>query len=365
MKITFLLQSAKQNGGNRVVAIYAEKLLAMGHDVTVVSRVPKHGKDLPRKLLNRWKGKSTFDPNRAVFFDGLGDRHVQLPPKSPVDPENMPDADVVIATLWRTAYEIAALPPEKGAKVYFVQHHEVHDHLRRDLSAGSYYLPLRKITIADWLVDTMADVYGDTDVVKIENSVDTEQFNAPPRERNKVPTIGLLYSNKYFKGIDISLRAIQRAQEQFPDLRVVSFGMSPPGSDRPLPENSTFYKKPAQDEIRDIYAQCDVWLCGSRAEGFHLPPSEAMACRCPVVSTRIGGAVEIVTEGVNGHIVDVDDAEALGARLIDVLSRSPEDWRKMSDAAYARAHSYTWDDAARAFEAALMQIAEAPAHRGS
>lgn len=358
MKITFLLQSAKQNGGNRVVAIYAEKLLALGHDVTVVSRIPKYGKDLPRKLLNRWKGKSTFDPDRTVFFDGLGDRHVQVPPKSPIDPENMPDADVVIATLWRTAYEVASLPPEKGAKVYFVQHHEVHDHLRWDLSAGSYYLPLSKVTIADWLVDTMANTYGDTDVVKVENSVDTEQFNAPPRERNKKPTVGLLYSPKSFKGIDISLRALEIARERFPDLQVVAFGISPPETDLPLPPNSKFYKSPAQDEIRDIYAQCDVWLCGSRAEGFHLPPSEAMACRCPVVSTRIGGAVEIVTEGVNGHIVDVDDAEALGARLIDVLSLSPEEWRACSDAAHARAHSYTWDDATRAFEAALIDIAK-------
>lgn len=82
-----------------------------------------------------------------------------------------------------------------------------------------------------------------------------------------------------------------------------------------------------------------------------------MACRCPVVSTRVGGAVEIVTEGVNGHIVDVEDAEALGARLIDVLSLSPDDWRAMSDAAHARVLSYTWDDAAQAFEAALRQIA--------
>jgi glycosyltransferase involved in cell wall biosynthesis len=80
-----------------------------------------------------------------------------------------------------------------------------------------------------------------------------------------------------------------------------------------------------------------------------------MACRCPVVSTRVGGAVEIVTEGVNGHIVDVEDHEALGDRLIDVLSKSSDGWKAMSDAALDRAQHYSWEDAAKKFEAILRQ----------
>jgi glycosyltransferase involved in cell wall biosynthesis len=133
----------------------------------------------------------------------------------------------------------------------------------------------------------------------------------------------------------------------------VAFGTGPLSPDLPLPPGSLYEQRPAQDRLRELYAMCDVWLCGSWAEGFHLPPSEAMACRCPVVSTRVGGAVEIVTEGVNGHIVDTGDSTALGDRLADVLSLSPEAWKAMSDAALARAQSYTWDDATDKFEAAL------------
>ena len=80
-----------------------------------------------------------------------------------------------------------------------------------------------------------------------------------------------------------------------------------------------------------------------------------MACRTPVVTTRIGGAVEIVTEGINGYIVEVEDHEALAARMIDVLSASPGAWKAMSDAAYARAQAFSWDDAAKAFEAVLIE----------
>ena len=66
--------------------------------------------------------------------------------------------------------------------------------------------------------------------------------------------------------------------------------------------------------------------------------------------------MEVVNEGVNGYVVDVEDHVALGDRLIDVLSKSHEGWRAMSDAAHARAHGYTWDDAARAFETELTRI---------
>jgi glycosyltransferase involved in cell wall biosynthesis len=261
---------------------------------------------------------------------------------------------VVIATWWETAFMVMCYPPEKGRKFYFIQHHEVHDHLPRHLSAGSYFLPLKKITISSWLVETMRDVYGDDDVEMIHNSVDCDLFSAPPRGRQTRPTVGLLYTSNPFKGMDIALRAIEIAKKRHPDLRVVTFGKRKPSEHLPLPEGTLFRSSPPQHEIRDLYASCDVWLCGSRAEGFHLPPLEAMACRCPVVSTRVGGPRDIVENGKNGFLVDVEDAEALGKRLNQVLSFSEADWLAMSDAALQTARGYTWQDATDLFERALL-----------
>ena len=356
MKITFVTLMASQNGGNRVISIYAKKLIDMGHEVHIISRQPQPQNAL-RKAKAWAQGAPKHDKDYTLFFDEIGAGHLLLPWKVPLEASDVPDADVIIATQWRTAFEVSALPASKGKKAYFVQHHEVHEHLPWDLSRGTYFLPLKKITIADWLVETMEREYGDTDVVKIENSVDTEQFNAPERARNAVPTVGFLYSKTPFKGVDISLKAIEIARQTFPDLRVVAFGAGDPAPDLPLPENSEYHKSPQQDALRDLYAKCDVWLCGSRAEGFHLPPSEAMACRCPVVATRVGGTVEIITEGENGHLVEVNDFKGLAAGLISVLERSPDAWRAMSDAAHKRVNSYTWDDAARAFESALQDVA--------
>ncbi|MEO1196947.1 MAG: glycosyltransferase family 4 protein [Pseudomonadota bacterium] len=359
MKITFVCPEVNQSGGSRVTAIYALKLLERGHDVTVVGRNVK-ATSTRRQILERLRGTWKPLPDRDLYFRPLGERFRWLPFKFPLDPEDVPDADVIIATWWRTAFEVAAMPRQKGKKIYFVQHHEVHDHLPHDLSAGSYWLPLKKITIASWLVDTMANLYGDTDVGLVPNAVDVDQFNAPPRSRNTRPRVGLMYSPITFKGLDVMLEAIRIARHAVPDLQVTAFGKRDPEPNFPLPAGAEYHASPDQNDIPGLYASCDVWLFGSRSEGFGLPLLEAMACRTPVVATRSGAAPDLIEPGVNGYLADIDDAEALGARLIDALSLSPEAWRSMSDAAYARAHDYTWDTAADAFEAELTKIAGLP-----
>ena len=125
-----------------------------------------------------------------------------------------------------------------------------------------------------------------------------------------------------------------------------------------LPPYADFHQQPPQDKLKDLYARCDVWLCGSIREGFHLPPLEAMACRCPVVSTRVGGPMDIVEEGLNGHLVEVGDVGALADRVLRVLNLPTAEWKKMSDAAYHTATRFTWDEATDMFEKALEMAIE-------
>jgi len=354
MKITFVLPVAGLAGGIRVVAIHAAKLRARGHAVTIVSQPPRRpGRRV--RLARALRGRFRSDPPEPSYFDGLDISHHVLERPRPVTDADLPDADVVIATWWETAHWVAALSPAKGRKFYFVQHHEVHGHLPFHYARASYYLPLRKIVIARWLADVMARDYGDTAVDLVPNSVDLDQFHAPPRARQARPTVGLLYAGTPFKGVDISLAAIEAVRRDIPDLCVVAFGTGPLLERLPLPPGARYFRRPDQDRLREIYAMCDVWLCGSRVEGFGLTILEAMACRCPAVSTRAGGPEEIIEEGVTGHLVPGEDSAALADRLARVLRLPDAGWRAMSDAAHARARSYSWDDAADLFEAALTR----------
>lgn len=356
MKITFVLPHAGLAGGIRVVAIYAEILRAKGHDIFIVSwpSKPDSRREQLKSLLKNDSSKenghapSHLDP---LFYVP----HRILDARRPVTDADVPDADVVIATWWETAEWVAGLSPKKGAKAYFIQHHEASfDYLQQERVEKTYSLPLQKITISHWLVELMKTRYGDSNVPMIFNSVDTEQFYSPERNRQRIPTVGLLYSPIHWKGCDISLKAFDLAKEHFPDLQLIAFGTADVSDDLPLPEGAKYFKQPAQESISDIYNSCDVWLCGSRAEGFHLPPLEAMACRCPVVSTAVGGPEDIVKNSFNGYVVPIEDSSALAAHLIDVLTLSDDGWKKMSDAAYATATDYTWEDAASLFEKTLI-----------
>ncbi|ERT09126.1 glycosyl transferases group 1 family protein [Lyngbya aestuarii BL J] len=359
MKITFVLGNwMSLRGGVRVVAEHAKNLMQRGHDVFVVSpgRPQPTWKQQLRSLL-KGQGWISRPKNLPSHFDNTDIPRQILNHPAPVTDADVPDADVVVAGWWETAEWVANLSTSKGAKAYFIQNYEMHDYLPKEKVEATFSLPLHKIT-HKWLADLMATQYGDPNCSVLPNGVNTKQFNAPSRQKQAVPTVGLLYSQVYWKGCDISLKALSIAAQKIPNLHLVVFSSEDPSPDLPLPPETEYYKKPPQSQIKDIYAKCDVWLCGSLKEGFHLPPLEAMACRCPVVSTRVSGPMDTVTDGVNGYIVPVGDFTALAERLVDVLSLSDTQWKVMSDAAYETAHRYTWDYATDLLEAALHTAIE-------
>jgi glycosyltransferase involved in cell wall biosynthesis len=357
MKVTFVLPHASLSGGIRVVAIYATELHRRGHEVTVVSLPPKaHGRR--QKLLSHLRVAVglPWKPSGPSHLDGCGFEHRLLRTHRPVRDADLPDADVVIATWWETAEWVSRLSDSKGAKAYFIQGYEAFPEQPKERVDATWRLGLHKITIANWLVRKARDEFGDADVSFVPNSVDLTQFRAPPRTKQAVPTVGYLYSHPAFKGSQEVATAVAMLRQRVPQLRVVSFGAHQPTEELPLAAGCEFTYKPPQERIADLYASADVWLCGSRSEGFHLALLEAMACRTPVVSTAIGGAEESITPGINGAIVPIGDVEALAQRAYEVLTLSPPEWERWSLAARQRAESYTWSDATDRFEAVLTRL---------
>src|SRR5207302_3183011 len=72
----------------------------------------------------------------------------------------------------------------------------------------------------------------------------------------------------------------------------------------------------------------DVLALPTYREGFPNVPLEAQAASVPVVTTRVTGAVDSVIDGVTGRLVPAQDADALAAALIELLSH-PEKRKKM------------------------------------
>jgi glycosyltransferase involved in cell wall biosynthesis len=362
MRITFVLPHAGMSGGARVLAIYAGRLQQRGHRVSVVSTPPPP--DLARRLKSLLSGRGwpSGVKSEPSWFDGLGVPHRVLERVRPVTDADVPDADVVIATFFTTGPWVNALSPRKGAKAIFVQGYEAAPGCFDPGLDEVWRLPLAKIVVASWLADLARERFGDENAYLVPNSVDTDRYNAPPRGRQARPTAGMLYATSATKGADVAVAALERVRRQLPDLHAIAFSNERVGAPMPLPGWIEFHYRPAQDEIPRLYGRCDAWLCASRREGFSLPALEAMACRCPLVSTRMGGPKDFVKEGVNGFLVPVNDAEALAERLLRVLRLDEPRWKRMSDAARATASGYSWDDATTLLERSLAEIAQATVH---
>lgn len=326
-----------------------------GHEVFVVSDpdVITWRRRLKSLLLER-----RLPSIQPTYFDNTNVPHRVLETIRPITDADVPDADVVVATYYTTVPGVLGLSPRKGAKAIFIQNYEVEPGRTNAALDDSWRAPLHKITISKWLVELAKTKYGDHFVSHVPNSVDTQQFFAPERGKQSRPTVGLLYNTYSLKGLDTSIKALKRIAAEIPRLRIISFGAEPLNLRYQLPRGAEFHFRPPQDQLRNIYAQCDVWMCGSNVEGFHLPPLEAMACRCPVVSTKVGGPLDTIVEGVNGHLVDVKDAVALADRTIRVLKLPETEWLQMSRKAYETATRFTWDDATAMFEDALKLAIE-------
>ncbi len=361
MRITFVAGNwVNMSGGARVVSIYAEYFHRLGHEVLVICPKKRVGGGVFSRIRKLFKVNRLFGANRpeASHFGGLAVPRKVLSHGPPVTDVDLPDGDVVIATWWETAEWVNALSDAKGAKVYFIQHHELHNYLPVARVRETYFLPLHKIVIARWLDKIMRSEYGDNVVDLVPNSVDHNQFFAEPRGKQSAPTVGFLYARSRFKGMDITLKAIGLLRDQFPDLEVITFGSIAPEPTPELDPRIVFHHRPEQDNIRNLYASCDVWITSSRTEGFNLPAMEAMACRTPIVSTKAGWPEESVKDGYNGYLVDVDDVDAIVDAAASVLSLADEDWRKMSQNAFDTVKNSTWEASGNLLEKALQHACQ-------
>lgn len=83
----------------------------------------------------------------------------------------------------------------------------------------------------------------------------------------------------------------------------------------------------ARTDVPALLVRSTIAVSASKSEGLSNAIMEAMAASLPVVATRVGGTPELVCHECSGFLVPADDAEALAARLLELL-RSPDTARQ-------------------------------------
>jgi glycosyltransferase involved in cell wall biosynthesis len=110
-----------------------------------------------------------------------------------------------------------------------------------------------------------------------------------------------------------------------------------------------FFGTASRAVVPGLFAGATVVVLPSRAdEGLPLVAIEAMASGRPLVATRSGGTAEIVTDGVDGILVERGDERGLASALHRVLDDEGLAGG-IGRAAQQRASAFDWDKLADAY----------------
>ena len=119
---------------------------------------------------------------------------------------------------------------------------------------------------------------------------------------------------KLIKGPDIFLKVIGALKHKIDNLAVLLTGPSRGYVKKGLEEMGVSYYHFNLDEYAEIskfYRALDLYLITSREEGGPRAVFESMASGIPLVTTKVGQAMDVVEHNKNSWMVDVEDIEGL------------------------------------------------------
>lgn len=223
---------------------------------------------------------------------------------------------------------------------------EAPDHLRRSAVARFVmrHLVDANVVPSNFLRDVLAGFHISADVV--HNTIDRRQFTYRPRD----PLRPKLLCTRNFDALynmGCVLRAFGAIQAQYPDATLTLVGSG--AQDAVLRaqtaalrlRNVTFVGRVAPSNMHRHYDEADIYVQSPSIDNMPLSVLEAAASGTPLVSTNVGGVPSMVSDGMDGLLVDDDDSDALARAVLRLLA-DPPFARALAESAHRRLAAYDW-----------------------
>lgn len=163
----------------------------------------------------------------------------------------------------------------------------------------------------------------------IPNFVDAPPDPNPPPMPDR-PTVGIFGRVTHWKGQKQFLLAAMKVLPRFPDLRILIVGDPSDGGPlymeecREIARSSDFADRieftGRVTDVASYYRQCSIVVHASTSpEPFGMVLIEAMAQARPLIASSFGAASEIITDGIEGFIVNPNDTAAMAERMTELL----------------------------------------------
>ena len=223
---------------------------------------------------------------------------------------------------------------------------------RRQLHAEAH-VPLNRITV-------------------LPNGVDPDRFaRVTPAERNRIraelriePTdlvVATVGSLTAVKQPGMLLDAFSHARREFSQMRLMFVGTGELEAELrarvrelELTECVTFVG--ARDDVPQVLAAADVYVCASKSEGMSNSLLEALAAGCALVTTDVGDHATIVRHEVEGLVVAPGAVDELAWALLR-LARESDLRLQLGEAARRRARDFSFGRKVHAYECYYQALA--------
>nr|WP_286207897.1 glycosyltransferase family 4 protein [Clostridium caldaquaticum] len=185
----------------------------------------------------------------------------------------------------------------------------------------------------------------------IPNGINFDEFYNNNKIYNREKVILMLYHKLEWKGYNDGIKAIEIVKKIHPEIKVRLFGLEK-GTD--IPSYAEFYENPEKSKLRELYSTSDIFISPSWTEGWHLPPMEAMACKCAVVATNVGCIPDIGIHRETSMVCEPHDIESLAQNILSLIENENL-LRKISENGYKLIKTYTWNNSTDIFENTLKK----------
>lgn len=200
-----------------------------------------------------------------------------------------------------------------------------------DAISKSFACASKVICVSGYLRSSIKKYRNDAEV--IGNLVDTNLFctqNADYGNGNFVfLCVGFLpnLERMKIKGVDLLLEAFANVLKIHPQVSLKIIGIDETASDIKkytvrlnIQEKVTLLTKMSREQIALEMRKCSCYVMPSRYETFGLVYAEAMASGLPVIATKVGAFIDIVTSA-SGYACNIGDVNALTANMVAMIEQ--------------------------------------------
>lgn len=322
-EICFLVGSVSISGGTYVIFQHAHYLQEQGFKVTLAIQ-------------------EAFSPATYAWH----------PHASKLTLINFEDAkqrsfDLVIATWWKTALELAQFNAEKYA--YFVQsiesrfYPEYEQPLRRLVDA-TYQFGVAYVTEVDWIRQHLSDQHGQHSAL-VRNGIRKDLYSPGAATLADDQELRVLVEGPFrvkFKNVGSTIQLVKKAK-----VRDITLLTSSPVSW--IPGVRRIHSRVPITTVPSIYQACDVLVKLSSVEGMFGPPLEMFHCGGTAVVYDVSGYDEYIRHESNALVASMGDEDQV-VEHIQRLMRDRDLLRELRRNAALTAQAWpSWEESSALF----------------